>query len=71
MGKSSDMSIILVKGLSVAGYSAVINVIPEGGGGRPPWDRVGTLIKNKYLGSNLPTLGMRFQFKFPHRGIRF
>ena len=27
------MSIILVKGLSVAGYSAVINVIPEGGGG--------------------------------------
>ena len=26
------MSIILVKGLSVAGYSAVINVIPEGGG---------------------------------------
>ena len=33
MGKSSDMSIILVKGLSVAGYSAVINVIPERGGG--------------------------------------
>ena len=31
MGKSSDMSITLVKGLSVAGYSAVINVIPEGG----------------------------------------
>ena len=30
------MSIILVKGLSVAGYSAVINVIPKGereGGG--------------------------------------
>ena len=63
MGKSSDMSIILVKGLSVAGYYAVINVIP--------WDRVGTLIKNKYLGSNLPTLGMRFQFKLPHHGIRF
>ena len=33
MGKSSDMSIILVKGLSVAGYYAAINVIPEGGGG--------------------------------------
>ena len=62
------MSITLVKGLSVAGYSAVINVIPEGGGA---WDRVGTLIKNKYLGSNLPTLGMRFQFKLPHHGIRF
>ena len=69
MGKSSDMSIILVKGLSVAGYYSAINVIPEGGGG--PWDRVGTLIKNKYLGSNLPTLGMRFQFKLPHCGIRF
>ena len=27
------MSIILVKGLSVAGYSAVINVIPKGEGG--------------------------------------
>ena len=27
------MSIILVKGLSVAGYYAVINVIPEGRGG--------------------------------------
>ena len=66
------MSIILVKGLSVAGYSAVINVIPEGGwGGGGAWDRVGTLIKNKYLGSNLPTLGMRFQFKLPHHGIRF
>ena len=64
------MSIILVKGLSVAGYYAVINVIPEGGGGGV-WDRVGTLIQNKYLGSNLPTLGMRFQFKLPHRGIRF
>ena len=64
------MSIILVKGLSVAGYSAVINVIYlKGGGGA--WDRVGTLIKNKYLGSNLPTLGMRFQFKLPHHGIRF
>ena len=63
------MSIILVKGLSVAGYSAVINVIPEKGGGA--WDRVGTLIKNKYLGSNLPTLGVRFQFKLPHHGIRF
>ena len=33
MGKSSDMSIVLVKGLSVAGYYAAINVIPEGGGG--------------------------------------
>ena len=65
------MSIILVKGLSVAGYSAVINVIPEGGEGGGAWDRVGTLIKNKYLGSNLPTLGMRFQFKLPHHGIRF
>ena len=64
------MSIILVKELSVAGYSAVINVIPERGGGGA-WDRVGTLIKNKYLGSNLPTLGMRFQFKLPHHGIRF
>ena len=65
------MSIILVKGLSVAGYYAVINVIPEGRGVGGAWDRVGTLIKNKYLGSNLPTLGMRFQFKLPHRGIRF
>ena len=66
------MSIILVKGLSVAGYSAVIkmNVIPERGGGGA-WDRVGTLIKKKYLGSNPPTLGMRFQFKLPHHGIRF
>ena len=27
------MSIILVKGLSVAGYYSAINVIPEGGGG--------------------------------------
>ena len=67
------MSIILVKGLSVAGYSAVINVIPEGGGGGSwgAWDRVGTFIKNKYLGSNLPTLGMRFKLKIPHHGIRF
>jgi len=31
MGKSSEMSKILVKGLSVAGYYALINVIPRGG----------------------------------------
>ena len=42
-----------------------------GGGGRRPWDRMGTLIKNENLGSNFPTLGIRFQFKVCHLGIRF
>ena len=40
-----------------------------GGGG--PWDRVGTLIRNKNLKSNFLTLGIRFQFKVPHLGENF
>ena len=39
------------------------------GGG--PWDRVGTLIRNKNLESNFLTLGIRFQFKVPHLGEGF
>ena len=37
---------------------------PTGG----PQDRVGTLIRNKNLESNFPTLGIRFQFKVLHPG---
>ena len=40
---------------------------PRGG----PRDRVGTLIRNKNLESNFPTLGIRFQFKVPHLGEGF
>ena len=40
---------------------------PRGG----PWDRVGTLIRNKNLESNFLTLGIRFQFKVPHLGEGF
>ena len=43
--------------------NAAISVMPEGGG---PWDRVGTLIRNRNLESNFLTLGIRFQFKVPH-----
>jgi len=31
-------------------------------GEREPWDRVGTLIRNKNLESNFLTLGIRFQY---------
>ena len=47
---------------------ALINVMPERGG---PRDRVGTLIRNKNLESNLLTLGIRFQIKVPHLGEGF
>ena len=40
---------------------------PRGG----PRDRVGTLIRNENLESNLLTLGIRFQFKVPHFGEGF
>ena len=42
-----------------------------GGGGGGARDRVRTLIRNKHLGSNFLTLGIRFQFKVPHPGKRF
>lgn len=44
--------------------------MPEGGG-RGPWDEVGTLIINKNLESNFPTFGIRTQFKVHHLGMRF
>ena len=40
---------------------------PRGG----PWDRVGTLIRNKNLESNFLILGIRFLFKVPHLGEAF